>query len=415
MRISDIRELDQPDPSAPHGRRERLACFLGAIVSAGSMLSAGDFQIVGLGCRKRPSRRPCSGRIRLGRDPETDEIRWSCTSCGDQGVITHWQQTRWDLSSEIKGGRVVSISAERARRTGVASPLRRVKVYEVDVELVQAPVPIDGPIVRRIRLSGDHSLETLHTSIVRAFDRREDAPYEFMFGAPYDPETRRFSGPGAVEEETPWETGVTTLDSLGLKVGESFGYLFDFCEEWVHRITVRSARELAGRPVAPRVIECQGKSPPPELPPDDDLAWRHLDTTFPLTNLYGPYCVEEGPGEGDWLALDDLERQLLVVESHTQYLPASHPPIASMLLHALVHSLAETHLAEAGADAVAAILDECRTAGADRHAAIHELGEMLVRRLLRNIPPPQASPEERRRRRRSPSESAAAMASKEPQ
>lgn len=375
-RVSDIRLLESDG-----ARDRRLARFLGEIVAACSLLPSGEFQLSGLCCRRRPNRRRCHGKIRLGRHPETDEIHWCCPSCGDQGVITNWQRSRWDLQPELQGGRIVSLSLERARRGARAAAQARLLAYEISVELIHAPYLLEERVIRQIQLTGDATLQDLHTCIHQAFDRRDEQPYEFMFGPPYDPETRRFSGPGSATDggEGFWDTRLVRVDSLGLKAGDSFGYLYDFSNEWVHRIMVLSVRE-ASSSLAPRVQHRTGSSPP--WPPDgeDEPPWRLLESSCPMSSLYGPYFAEEPPEPDDWLALDELERQLLAMESHTRGVPAGHAPVGSMLLHALLHSLAETYLCERAGDPS---VDEVRCATpTQRHELIHRLGRRLVREQL---------------------------------
>ena len=49
-------------------------------------------------CRRRPQRKPCNGIIKGEEDPETEDLIWWCPECGDNGTISNWQDTIWDLS-----------------------------------------------------------------------------------------------------------------------------------------------------------------------------------------------------------------------------------------------------------------------------------------------------------------------------
>lgn len=389
--IADISNLDLPDGPTRRGRTSHKVRFLGEIVSAASLMSAGEFQVSSVRCRRRPNRQRCRGNIRLGRDAKSDEIHWICPVCGDRGVITNWRETRWDLSQELRRGRIISLSEERARRNRRGTGALPLKIYELDVELVYAPVVLEERVCRRIRLSGDHSLHDLHGIVHLAFDRVDDEAYEFMLGPPYDPDTRRFTGSAGdgEHEDVPFEAKTVRVDTLGLKPGDSFGYLFDFSDEWVHQITVRSVKEHARRSVVPQVVSRTGDSPP-QLPSveevwDDDLFWDDVETTYPLTGLYGPYRAEDGVDLDDWLALDELERHLLVMEAHTHSLPADHAEPGETLLHAVIHVLAETHLAELGQRKGRTRLRPFLKAEGGRHRAIHALGRELARARLDNI------------------------------
>jgi hypothetical protein len=48
-------------------------------------------------CRRRPGRKPCPGLLDATFSTD-DAILWHCRHCGDRGVITHWQNTFWDLT-----------------------------------------------------------------------------------------------------------------------------------------------------------------------------------------------------------------------------------------------------------------------------------------------------------------------------
>jgi hypothetical protein len=54
----------------------------------------------------------------------------------------------------------------------------------------------------------------------------------------------------------------TTIESLGLKTGEAFGYWFDFGDDWWHQVDVRAIDESVPRGKLPRVTRRVGESPP---------------------------------------------------------------------------------------------------------------------------------------------------------
>ena len=49
-------------------------------------------------CRCKPKRIPCTGILMGGTDPNTDVIIWWCPVCHENGFISNWQGTLWDLS-----------------------------------------------------------------------------------------------------------------------------------------------------------------------------------------------------------------------------------------------------------------------------------------------------------------------------
>lgn len=49
-------------------------------------------------CSRRPHKIRCKGLIEGHIDPNTKSIVWRCPICGDNGIITNWQGTLWDMS-----------------------------------------------------------------------------------------------------------------------------------------------------------------------------------------------------------------------------------------------------------------------------------------------------------------------------
>ncbi len=88
--------------------------------------------------------------------------------------------------------------------------------------------------------------------------------------------TRRPSGtccrwPSILGEDNPpaGQVDQTRIDSLGLKVGQSFGYWFDFGDDWWHQINVEAIEDKVPRGKFPKVIKKIGKNPP-QYPDEDE-------------------------------------------------------------------------------------------------------------------------------------------------
>jgi hypothetical protein len=94
--VSDLRHfLDLPD-DAP-GPARRIAEQLSLIVRAATAGDAGLPWVSALGCRRRPGRTACPGHIAVYRSDVPPSIEWRCTACGDEGVISGWEQSPFDL------------------------------------------------------------------------------------------------------------------------------------------------------------------------------------------------------------------------------------------------------------------------------------------------------------------------------
>jgi hypothetical protein len=148
MLVSDLHHfLDLPD-GVP-GPARRLAGQLSNIVRAATAGDAGAAWETALPCRRRPARRACPGRVIVLRAPQAP-IRWQCSACGDEGVISNWEDSPFDLRR--RGLTVASAASEIVIPDQVASALRDLQLLDPDCER----------IVFRIRAGahGDHVVLT---------------------------------------------------------------------------------------------------------------------------------------------------------------------------------------------------------------------------------------------------------------
>lgn len=121
---------------------------------------------------------------------------------------------------------------------------------------------------RTIQIRGAQTLEVLHYAIFGAFGREDEHMYEFQVGGkgPMDPKAKKYVLPMAMgdtlaEKETGGDVTCTPIGSLGLKVGDAFGYWFDFGDDWWHQINVLAIEDKVPRGVFPRVTKSVGESP----------------------------------------------------------------------------------------------------------------------------------------------------------
>lgn len=96
MFVSDLRHFLDLPVDAP-GPARRMAEHLSLIVRAATAGDGGVAWLSALPCRRRPGRRACPGLLRLFRSELPASIEWRCPACGDEGVISGWEQTPYDL------------------------------------------------------------------------------------------------------------------------------------------------------------------------------------------------------------------------------------------------------------------------------------------------------------------------------
>lgn len=128
-------------------------------------------------------------------------------------------------------------------------------------------------IWRLIAMRGDQTLDDLHEAIFVAFDRFDSHLYSFYFPkapprrrAAAGPTPREYAAPFMFEEPDPFGTqrfnaARARLDTLGLRVGQQFEYLFDFGDSWWHEVKVEQVGPAVSGRRYPEIVEKHGRSP----------------------------------------------------------------------------------------------------------------------------------------------------------
>jgi Plasmid pRiA4b ORF-3-like protein. len=158
-----------------------------------------------------------------------------------------------------------------------AEAAKKRNIYRLSVDVRGYPPPLDDfmrahpGIVREIEIGGDQTLDKLHLTIFRAFERDDMHAYEFQLSdKPMESGAPRYTHPDIMDDASDGlvhNAATTTLDQLDLAVGQTFLYWFDFGDDWWHGITVKEIGSPAPRSRYPRVVAKHGFSPPqyPEM------------------------------------------------------------------------------------------------------------------------------------------------------
>lgn len=139
------------------------------------------------------------------------------------------------------------------------------KAYRFQVDLEW-----EEEVRRTIEIRGDETLHGLHDAIQAAFDWDDDHLYAFFLSGRYwDKKTQYVSPRESNDDFGKWlEGGVKTrranqasIDSLDLSVGRIIAYIFDFGDEWRHRLKLLDIHEVEAGVQYPRIIERHGEAP----------------------------------------------------------------------------------------------------------------------------------------------------------
>jgi hypothetical protein len=145
MLVSDLSHfLDLPADTP--GPASALAGQLSDIVRAATAGETGNAWETALPCRRRPGNRRCPGRVTVMRAAAEAPIRWQCTLCGDQGIISNWQDSAFDL---------------RRRQLTLAQPVTQIAISYQTAAALRDLQLLDRDCERLVfaaRAQGDHAV-----------------------------------------------------------------------------------------------------------------------------------------------------------------------------------------------------------------------------------------------------------------
>jgi len=146
MFVSDLRHfLDLPDDSP--GPARRMADHLASVVRAATAAKAGTPWESALRCQRRPGHQACPGHIAVFRADLPAPIEWQCTECGDDGVISGWEDSYFDLR-EPRSEPAEGVQLDIVVGDEVAAALRDLTYLDTDCErMVFRARAIHGEIV----------------------------------------------------------------------------------------------------------------------------------------------------------------------------------------------------------------------------------------------------------------------------
>ena len=84
-------------PADLPGPARNLAEFICSLVQSVTSHSFEALVPTGVRCRRRPKRKPCTGEVFAFLNEELGAIQWNCFTCGDNGFIYDWENTKWDM------------------------------------------------------------------------------------------------------------------------------------------------------------------------------------------------------------------------------------------------------------------------------------------------------------------------------
>jgi hypothetical protein len=131
MLVTDLCHfLDLPRDTP--GPARRLAEHLGDIVRAATAGDAGTAWESALPCRRRPANRRCRGRMIVLRTVPGEPIRWQCSVCDDEGLVSNWEDSPFDLRRRRPV--LVGAVSQIVITDEVAAAMRELRLLDTDCE-----------------------------------------------------------------------------------------------------------------------------------------------------------------------------------------------------------------------------------------------------------------------------------------
>lgn len=195
---------------------------------------------------------------------------WICEDDVQSARLTEPKQGRPVQEELIEHGEPDMAGMQRpaSKDTKGKEELFTVEVFIINGPMTKKFVRKNKVVSRTIQIRGDQTLQNLHEAIFDAFDREEEHMYEFQVDGkgPMDPDARKYGlavPEGPFNDEKPaGDVSKTTMSSVGLKVGDTFGYWFDFGDDWWHQINVVAIDDKIPAGKYPKVTKQVGESPP---------------------------------------------------------------------------------------------------------------------------------------------------------
>lgn len=140
-------------------------------------------------------------------------------------------------SSTTKAAAGLTASQKNAK----AKTLKKAYVFRVALS-------DDNEIYSDILIRADQTFEDLHEIIFEAFNRAEEHLYSFDIGG------TQVSSPDCELDDDELDASETKLEEISFEVGDGFGYLFDFGDEWQHDIELLEIVPVEKTGEYPRIL-----------------------------------------------------------------------------------------------------------------------------------------------------------------
>lgn len=136
------------------------------------------------------------------------------------------------------------------------------RIIEIKVTLEDT----EPAVTRTLQVPVDIRLDRLHLTLQAAMGWQNAHLYQFCIGEPYQWGAERWVAPGFADGPEDLPADKTMVDQAIAKAGEAgLTYLYDFGDDWVHRLEFGDTREAEPGQLYPRLTDIAGTCPPEDV------------------------------------------------------------------------------------------------------------------------------------------------------
>lgn len=134
------------------------------------------------------------------------------------------------------------------------------------IELKVTLEHVDPAVTRALEVPADIRLDRLHETIQAAMGWQNSHLYQFCIGEPYQMGVERWVMPSFLDSPEDLPADKATLEQAIAKAGEAgLTYLYDFGDDWEHRMEVGELRDAKPGDLYPRLTDVAGACPPEDV------------------------------------------------------------------------------------------------------------------------------------------------------
>jgi hypothetical protein len=125
---------------------------------------------------------------------------------------------------------------------------------------------VEPKVSRGLDVPSDISLDRLHMILQAAFGWHNAHLYQFCIGEPYQMGAERWVMPDFAESPEDLPANKTTLAQAVAKADAAgLTYLYDFGDDWIHRIEIGNTGDPKPGQTYPRLTDVTGTCPPEDI------------------------------------------------------------------------------------------------------------------------------------------------------